>query len=80
MSDFLKGVLEFRVTSECEAYDKKVSKWLEECKGGGFAEQVLDEMIFYAKKMEDKIAKEQAKILEERKTGYVDGSRSCEIK
>lgn len=80
MSDFLKGIVEFKATSEVEAYDRKVSKWLEEAKEGGYAEQLLDEMIFFAQKAEEKIAKEQAKVLEERKTGYADGSRSCELK
>lgn len=80
MSDFLKGILEFRSTSEVEAYDKKVSKWLEEAKEGGFAEQLLDEMIFFAQKAEEKILNNSIKVAEEKKSGYADGSRSATLK
>ena len=61
MSKFLDAIVEFRSTSEVEAYDKKVSKWLEEAKEGGFAEQLLDEMIFYAKKIEEAQIKSSSK-------------------
>ena len=78
MSDFLKGIVEFRASSEVEAYDKVVSKWFIEAKENGFAEQLLDELIFYAQKMEEKIHK--PKELEERKNLQGDGSRSCFLK
>lgn len=80
MKKFLEAILEFRASSEVEAYDKKVSRWLEEAKEGGFAEQLLDEMIFYAKKAEEKQALEISKGIEERKLEHRDGSRSCDLK
>ena len=69
---FLDAIVEFRSTSEVEAYDKIVSKWLKEAKEGGFAEQLLDEMIFYAEKAEIEVAKikEKAKTEEDAEDYY----------
>ena len=80
MSDFLKGILEFRASSEIEAYDKKVSKWLLEAKEGGYAEQLLDEMIFFAEKAEKRQVEEATKNNEEKKFGFSDGSRIATLK
>ena len=77
MIKFLEGFVEFRATSEIEAYDKTVSKWLEEAKEGGFADQLLDEMIFYAKKAEAKKAQDAVKREAEKKSEHADGSRTA---
>ena len=80
MSKFLEGIIEFRSISEVEAYDRVVSKWLQEALDGGFEKQLLEEMIFYAKKVEDKRNIEIKKLNEDRMKENPDGSRNINLR
>ena len=80
MKEFLSAIKNYRASSEIEAYDKVVSKWLIEAKEGGFAEQLLDELIFYAKKAEEQIEKDAVKKAEIKQSSHCDGSRTATLK
>lgn len=80
MSNFLKGIVEYKATSDIDAYAKEVSKWLLEVKEGGFSEKLLDELIAFAEKAEKKQATEATQKSEEKKFGFSDGSRVATLK
>jgi hypothetical protein len=74
VSDFLKGFVDFRSTSDLEAYEKKISNWIQEVIDLGQEKELVTELLSYAKREEVKAREDKnSKSLENAEPR--DGSR-----